>query len=133
MIKNIKKYSKKVYYNISYYWKKVLLIIILLFLFINWYRLVFTREKMNHLPTGEYLDSLDSPNKEYTLKSYRCNPGGATMDWFVRVEVVNNKTNETFNIYYVYHDYDADMKWLDNEMVKINGRKLNIHKDYVHE
>lgn len=33
-------------------------------------------------------------------------------------------------IYYRYHDYDAEMEWLDEKTVEINGKKLNIHKDY---
>lgn len=48
---------------------------------------------MLNLPVGEYIASLDSPNKEYTLKSYKYS-GGATMDWSLRVEVINNKTNK---------------------------------------
>lgn len=52
-----------------------------------------TRLGMLNLPTGDYIDSLDSPNKEHTLKSYRYS-GGATVDWSLRVEVVNNKTGK---------------------------------------
>ncbi len=84
---------------------------------------------MYTIPKGEYLNSLESPNGEYTLKSYRCG-AGATVDFSVRVEVIDNKTKKATNIYYRYHDYEADMEWLDNETVLINGIKLNIHKDY---
>lgn len=87
---------------------------------------------MLNLPDGDYIDSLDSPNGEYTLKAYRYS-GGATMDWSLRVEVVNNNTNKKINIYWKYHEKDADMKWIDNETVEINEVILNIHKDYYNQ
>ena len=97
MIKKIEKYKKKI----------IVILIIMIFIYINF----CSRFRMWHLPTGEYIESLESPNKEYTLNSYRYS-GGATMDWSLRVEVVNNKTNKKINIYYKYHEKDADMEWI---------------------
>lgn len=88
-----------------------------------------TRLGMYHLPKGDYISSLDSPDKQYTLKSYQYSIN-MTLDWSLCVELVNNKTNKKINIYYKYHEYEADMKWIDHEYVEINGVKLNIHKDY---
>lgn len=114
--------------KIKKHWKKIILvIIILLIIFIFNSRLIMLK-----LPTGEYIESLTSPNDEYTLKAYRYS-GGATMDWSVRVEIVNNNTNKVVNIYWKYHEKDANMRWIDNENVEINGIKLNIYKDYYNE
>lgn len=83
---------------------------------------------MDNLPAGDYLKSLDSPNHNYTLNAYRYS-GGATMDWTLRVEVVNNKDGNCRNIYWNYHESEANMKWLSNEIVKINNKKLNVKMD----
>lgn len=117
MIKNIKKH-----------WKKILFLLIIITLYI------YTNSKlvMINLPTGEYIESLSSPNNEYTLKSYKYS-GGALQDWTLRVEVINNKTKEKTNIYWKYHENYAKMSWIDEETVKINNKILNIHKDFVHE
>ncbi len=114
--------------KIKKHWKKLFLLIsvILIIIIFN------SRLVMLNLPVGDYIDSLVSPNGEYTIKSYRYS-GGATMDWSLRVEVVNNSTNKKNNIYWKYHEKDADMKWLDNNTVEINGIKLNIHKDFYNK
>ncbi len=117
MIKIIIKHKKK--------------IIILSVFFIILYLLFSSRLRMLNLSTGEYIESLDSPNGDYTLKSYKCS-GGATMDWFLRVEIVYNNKNKKMNVYYKYHESDSDMKWLDNETAIINGHRLNVFKDYIY-
>ena len=81
------------------------------------------------LPEGEYLETVDSPNGEYQINSYLAN-GGATVDYAVRCEVVNVKTKEKRNLYWDYHCEEADIEWIDNDNVKINGKELNIHTDY---
>lgn len=116
MIKIIKKFDRVFILMIPF---------ILLFIYSN------TRLSMLYLHHGDYIGKLDSPNKEYTLKAYR-HSGGMTVDWSVRVELVNNKTNKKKNIYYRYHDSKANMKWLNEDTVKINKVTLNIHKDYYH-
>lgn len=117
-MKYIKKYRK--------------IIIIFCILLIVFYINCFTRFPMYNLPKGEFIESLDSPNGDYTLKSYRYS-GGATMDWSLRVEVVNNNTNKSMNIFYRYHDYESNMEWIDNNNVIINGEELNIHSDYIYD
>lgn len=75
-------------------------VVLVIFLAFITYRILSctTRIGMLNLPTGCYIASLDSPNGEYTLNSYRYS-GGATMDWTLRVEVVNNKNGKKTNIY----------------------------------
>lgn len=80
---------------------------------------------MNDLPKGEFMDSFKSPDSTYTVNSYLCS-GNATTDFSVRCEVVKNKTGETRNIYWDYHQEEANVKWLDDENVEINNHKINV-------
>lgn len=111
--------------KIKKYWKIIIFIILFASIIFVLNNLGYNMEK---LPKGEFLRELDSPNSEYKLKAYLYS-GGATMDWTLRVELVNNETGKIKNIYWKYHDSEADIKWLDKDNVEINGKKLNVHKD----
>lgn len=104
---------------------------IILIIFISVLILLFFYNKMfnmNKLPKGEYVDSLKSPNEKYVLNAYKYS-GGATVDWALRVEVENLETGKKKNIYWNYHEKEAEWEWIDNDTVIINNHKLNIHKD----
>lgn len=115
MIKKIKKKKQKIFF----------IALCIFYLYLSFY----SRARMWNLPKGEYISSLDSPNGKYVLNAYRYS-GGATMDWSLRVELENKETKLKTNIYWVYHESDAKMQWIDNQTVKINETKLNIHKEY---
>lgn len=84
---------------------------------------------MNRLPTGEYLTEESSPDGSYTLKAYVAN-GGATTSYTVRGELVfNQKNRKVKNIYWNHKEDSADIKWLDNDTVMINGHSLDVPKD----
>ena len=83
---------------------------------------------MNDLPNGDYIESYESPNGEYVVNSYLCS-GNATVDFAVRCEAVNNKTGDTRNIYWEYHFDTADVSWVDENTVLINGHYLNVITD----
>lgn len=83
---------------------------------------------MEKLPKGELLNTYPSPNEEHQINIYLCD-GGATTDWSIRGELVECQTQISKNIYWCYHEKDADVQWVDNETVMINGRSLNIHSD----
>lgn len=81
---------------------------------------------MNRLPTGEYLTEESSPDGKYTLKAYVTN-GGATTSYAVRGELVLNEENgKTKNIYWNDREDHAEIKWIDNDTVVINGKSLNV-------
>lgn len=105
---------------------KYVIVIVILFLAI--YILYQKTYDIDNLPKGEFVESLKSPNEKYTLNAYKYS-GGATVDWTLRVEVENNETGKKKNIYWNYHEKEADWKWIDNDTVIINNHKLNIHKD----
>ena len=83
---------------------------------------------MMFLPKGEFMESVESPTKEYTINSYLCS-GNATTGFSVRCEAVNNHSGKARNIYWQYKCKTADIYWLDDFTVSINGIKLNVKTD----
>ncbi|MGF7128420.1 hypothetical protein J2T56_003153 [Natronobacillus azotifigens] len=84
---------------------------------------------MNRLPTGDYLTEETSPDGTYTLKAYVTN-GGATTSYAIRGELVfNNNNNRTKNIYWNYREETANITWLDDDTVVINGHTLHAPND----
>lgn len=84
---------------------------------------------MNRLPTGEYLTEEVSPDGKYTLKAYVAN-GGATTSYTIRGELVfNQKKNKTKNIYWNNEEDSAEITWIEDDTVVINGHTLNVPKD----
>lgn len=83
---------------------------------------------MDTLPDGEYLSAHLSPDECYTVNMYLCN-GGATTDFSIRGELVDNATGAVQNIYWSYHERIAVVEWIDNDTVTINGRTLNVPDD----
>ena len=79
-------------------------------------------------PHGEFMYEVESPNGEYTVNAYLCN-GGATVAYAVRGEVVNNETGKKRNIYWDYKIKTAEIEWINNDVVSINGHVLKIHTD----
>ena len=81
---------------------------------------------MDRLPTGEYLTEETSPDGTYTIRAYR-NNGGATTSYSIRGELVFNKNNsKTKNIYWNYREDTAEIEWIDNDTVIINGHTLEV-------
>ncbi len=75
---------------------------------------------------GEY----SSPNSTYTVEIYQ-NDGGATTDYAV-LGVLCKKSDPSYsrNIYWENHTDSAEVEWLDDDTVIINGRKIpNVLKD----
>ena len=93
--------------------------------------LLYVHLKRNTLLTlskGEYLYESISPDNEYSVKVYLVN-GGATVSLSIRCELVSLKTNSKKNIYWNYKCETANIVWMDNENVIINGVELNILTD----
>ena len=83
---------------------------------------------MDNLPQGEFLTSAEAPNGLHRIDAYLCN-GGATVDFAVRCAVVDIDSGEERNIYWQYHQQTAQIEWIDEETVEINGIRLNIFTD----
>ena len=84
-------------------------------------------QNMDNLPEGELLNSYPSPSGENTVNIY-LSDGGATVDFAIRGEAVKSDGAKR-NIYWEYHCSDAQVEWLSDDTVIINGRKLNIKTD----
>jgi hypothetical protein len=99
-------------------------IAIILLLIINYFFF-----STNHLPKGDFMTEAISPNGDYTVCAYLSN-GGATVAFAVRGEVVyHNKRNKSKNIYWEYREDQAEIVWIDNNTVSINGVELDVRKD----
>ena len=80
------------------------------------------------LPEGKLIKSSLSPTQRYRVNAYLAD-GGATTDFAVRCEVVNEHTGKIRNIYWNYHESDAELLWVDDETISINGIILNVITD----
>lgn len=81
---------------------------------------------MSRLPKGELISELQSPNGTYTIKAYRTN-GGATTSYAIRGELNFNKVNRfSKNIYWNYREGEANIQWVDDDTVIINGHELDV-------
>lgn len=76
----------------------------------------------------EYILDVNSPNKKYTITAY-LNNGGATTDYSVLCTLKNNDNGKSKNIYWQYNCDKANIEWISNETVKINGKKLNVKNE----
>ena len=62
------------------------------------------------------------------MNAYRWD-GGATTDTAIRGEVESLETGQKRNIYWQYHEYSAEIKWVSDEIVVFNGVTLNVKND----
>jgi hypothetical protein len=76
----------------------------------------------------EYLNESTSPNGVYTVTAY-LNNGGATTDYAVLVRLRDNGNGKIKNIYWQYHCTKAEMVWVNDETLKINGKELNVKNE----
>ncbi|MBR2109454.1 MAG: hypothetical protein IJ932_05895 [Ruminococcus sp.] len=83
---------------------------------------------MDNLPTGELIKNSNSPNKQYRIEVYLCS-GNATTANSIRCAAVEINSQKSRNILWQYRQDDAEIEWLDDNNVKINGIKLNILTD----
>ena len=99
------------------------ILVILLFIFNHFFF------SMSHLPTGEFLTEATSPNEDYTVKAY-VSRSGATVADAVRGEVINHqKKSKVKNIYWGYRESEAEIVWIDDVTVSINGVDLDVRKE----
>ncbi|MZP43783.1 hypothetical protein GTO89_12085 [Heliobacterium gestii] len=111
--------------NIRYAIVGILLFIISAFS----YGIYWLAYDMDRLPEGEYLTEATSPAGTYTVKAYRTN-GGATTAFAIRGELVFNKQKrDPQNIYWNYREDQAEINWLDDDRVVINGHELHVPHD----
>lgn len=57
------------------------------------------------------------------------NNGGATTDYAVLGKLKNNNNGKTKNIYWQYNCEKAEISWINDETVKINGIQLEVKNE----
>ena len=96
---------------------------------ILWFIFYWSFFDLERLPTGEYLTEQVSPDGTYTVKAYLAN-GGATTSYAVRAELVYNKKNlKPRTIYWNYREEKAQIIWIDDKTVAINGQTLKVKNE----
>jgi len=91
--------------------------------FINW-----AFYDIQRIHGQEYITETTSPNGTYTVTA-SLNNGGATTGCAILGTLKNNKSGKSKNIYWKYHCEKADMQWLDDETIKINGVELKVKNE----
>lgn len=67
----------------------------------------------------------NSPNSRYSLNTYLYS-GNATVSYAVRGELIDKKTGRKKNIYWDYRVDTADVRWITESQVEINGHIIDI-------
>lgn len=81
------------------------------------------------LPKGDFIAASTSPDNTYTLNAYLIDTGGALGAFAIRGELLNNLKGTRKNIYWDYRVEKANMRWLDDTHLVINGKTLNVEKE----
>lgn len=74
--------------------------------------------------SSELICYSSSPNGDYTVNAYLVN-GGATVDFSVEAYLINNDKKGK-RIYNAYHERTAEIIWIDDKTVRINGKTLDL-------
>ena len=111
--------------------KKIYFYLIIFIIVVMYVCILINSVQLKGLPKGEKIYQIDSPNKTYTMNIYFIDGGPISAD-ADRIEIVDNKNNKKWNIYYQYKGNLKKYSWIDNDNVSINGNKINIHKDKYH-
>ncbi|MBC8533616.1 DUF5412 family protein [Yeguia hominis] len=72
------------------------------------------------------LEVSTSPNGMYTLEIYRTEPD-ATVDFSIKAYLINGTSKKL--IYNCYHESKAEIEWMNDDVVVINNKKLDLSKD----
>lgn len=89
------------------------------------YRASYDIQKING---QQYITESTSPDGKYTVTAY-LNNGGATTSYAVLGTLKNNSNNKTKNIYCQYRCEKADMEWISDDTIKINGTQLQVENE----
>ncbi|TPE20813.1 DUF5412 family protein [Clostridium perfringens] len=71
----------------------------------------------------EFLGETVSSDEKYKVEAYLVN-GGATVDWSVICYLKEGQNKK--EIYIDYHINEANMTWIDNDTISINGHDIEL-------
>lgn len=70
-----------------------------------------------------------SPEGTYKLEAYKTQPG-ATVDFSIKVYDVSQDKRLIYN---AYHEYTAEIQWMSDCVVSINGKTLDLSKSETYD
>ena len=70
-----------------------------------------------------------SPEGTYELEAYKTQPG-ATVDFSIKVYDVSQDKRLIYN---AYHEYTAEIQWVSDCVVSINGKTLDLSKSETYD
>lgn len=83
---------------------------------------------MGRLPKGKLINEVESPDGKYSIKAYLSESSLSAPAILCELNY-NTEKRKSKNIYWNYRESHADIKWIDNTTVLINGKELNIEYD----
>lgn len=87
-------------------------------------------EIMKEFCKEELLLISNSPDGCYIVEVYRTEPS-ATVDFSVKAYVLDQ--NEKVLIYNAYHESNAEIVWISNNVISINGEKLDLLSGEIYD
>jgi hypothetical protein len=107
--------------------KKIVLILVVIIGFLS-YGVYWAFFDMGRLPKDKLIAEVPSPDGTYSIKAYVSETSLSAPAVLGELNY-NNENKKTKNIYWNYKENSADIKWVDNATVIINGHKLDIFYD----
>ncbi|MFN0224190.1 MULTISPECIES: DUF5412 family protein [Paenibacillus] len=92
----------------------------------RFYNCYVMKTSLSCLPQGQFIKESSSPRGTKTLKVYLSNYHSTTPD-AIRIEKIEN--GERKNIYWNFPEEDAEIEWLDENIVSINNHLLDIRSE----
>ncbi len=84
-------------------------------------------KELQQIKAQEFISKSDSADGKYTVNAY-LNDGENSSNYAVLCTATNNTTGETRNIYWNNECANANIQWVDNQTVVINGTVINVEK-----
>lgn len=81
---------------------------------------------IKQLPKGEHIVSVTTPGDHFTIAMYKVQNSMGTA---VRGELLDNKTKTTKNVYWETATDKAEVFWLNETMVSVNGNVVDVTAD----
>lgn len=107
--------------------KKIIIIVLVIITTLS-YGIYWAFFDMDRLPKDKFISEVISPSGEYSIKAYVSETSLSAPAVLGELNYIS-KRKKPKNIYWNYREDSADIKWIDNVTVIINGHKLNVLTD----
>ena len=107
--------------------KKIIIVVLVIIIILS-YGVYWAFFDMDRLPKDKFISEVISPSGEYSIKAYVSESSLSAPAVLGELNYIS-KRKKPKNIYWNYREDYADIKWIDNITVIINGHKLNVLTD----